>query len=112
MSQLAQYRISYSRRAAQISASREVTTNPGRAVPSRQHGEPDFNLIEPTGQRRREVKWHSSAVLGEPIVIPFVSAVVVQNHMDLFVWWQFGDRGIEEPAEVGALLLLVHKHCR
>ena len=48
----------------------------------------------------------SSFVLGKPIVVPLVRAVVVQNDVNLSVRRQFGDDRIQEPAEVLTLLLL------
>jgi hypothetical protein len=63
---------------------------------ARQQAEPDLNLIEPTSRSCREVKVDPTFVLGEPIIISFVSAVVIQDHMDLFSERQFGNHTVRE----------------
>jgi hypothetical protein len=71
---------------------------------ARQQAEPDLNLIEQTRQGWRQVKLNPAFVLGEPIIIALVSAVMIQDHLDFLVGGQFCDHAVKEVAEVLAPL--------
>ena len=47
-----------------------------------QDGEPDFDLVEPGGPRRREVEMHVRMTLEPAVVLGLVSIEVIEDDMD------------------------------
>src|ERR1017187_2040337 len=72
---------------------------------ARQETEPDFDLIEPTGGCRCEVKLNPAVVLLEPVGVFLVGGVVIQNDMNVFIGRQLGNDLIPEASKVFALFL-------
>ena len=75
--------------------------------PALQQAEYDFNLVEPTGRSRREMKMDASVELRQPVVVAFVGRVVIQNDVDLPVRL-IGQHSIKETAKVLPLLYSVN----
>lgn len=75
-----------------------------RSVFQGQESEPDFHLIEPTCGSRSEVELNPASVLAQPVPVPLVRPVSVENHVDLFVDRQFGP---SSPWSGGPLLCLL-----
>jgi hypothetical protein len=46
---------------------------------------PDFDLVQPTGGGWGEMELNSSSIPGQPVLIPLVRTVVVQDDVNLFV---------------------------
>ena len=44
-----------------------------------QQAEHDFNLVQPTGRRRREVKLDSAVELRQPLAVSLVRGIVIQD---------------------------------
>ena len=70
-----------------------------------QQAKPDFHLIEPTCGSGSEVELNSALVLVQPVRVPLVRRVVVEDDMDLFVGRQFRQDRVQEAPEVFALFL-------
>jgi hypothetical protein len=47
-----------------------------------QQAENDLNLVQPTGRGRREVKLDAIFEFGEPVVVPFMGRIVIQDDVD------------------------------
>jgi hypothetical protein len=71
-----------------------------------QQAEYDFNLVQPTGRRRCEVKPNSSLELRQSVVVSFGWGVVIQYDVDLFVRRLIGPHAIKETAKILPLLIL------
>ena len=87
---------------AELVFAREVGATQGF---SREDAKPHLDLVEPTGRGRREMKLHTALVLGQPVVVLLMRAIVVQDGMDLFVVRHPGADTILESPEVLAFLL-------
>src|ERR1700687_4430336 len=59
-----------------------------------QQAEYDFNLVQPAGRSRSEMKLHSPFELCQPVVVSFVRGVVVKDHVDLFVLRGIGQHAL------------------
>lgn len=70
-----------------------------------QETEPDFDLIEPTGGCRREVKLNPAVILLQPVGVFLVGGIVIQNDMNVFIGRQLGNDLIQEASKVFALFL-------
>ena len=70
-----------------------------------QQAEYDFNLVQPTRRSRREVKPDSPLKLRQPVVVPFVSGIVIEDDMNLPVLRLVGQHGIEKATKVLPLLV-------
>src|ERR1039457_4559911 len=65
-----------------------------------QQAEYDFNLVQPAGRSRSEMKPHSPFERRQPVVVSFVRGVVVKDDMDLFVLRLIGQHAIQEAAKI------------
>ncbi len=72
-----------------------------------QQTEDDFNLVQPTGRSRREVKLDPALVPRPPIFVFLVRCLVVQDDMDFFVRGLFGEHAIKKVAKVFPFLYSV-----
>jgi len=63
---------------------------------SLQQAEYDFNLVQPTGRSRREMKLDSLFELRQPIVVSLVRGVIIKDDVDLRVLWLIGQHAIRE----------------
>src|ERR1039457_4391526 len=70
-----------------------------------QETEPDFDLIEPTGGCRCEVKLNPAVVLLQPVGVFLVGGIVIQNDVNVFIGRQLGNDLIQEASKVFALFL-------
>ena len=73
---------------------------------SLQQTEHDFNLVQPTGRSRREMKPDSPLELRQPIVVSFVRGVVIQDDVDLRVLRLIGQHAVREAAKILPLFKL------
>ena len=71
-----------------------------------QQTEYDFDLVQPTGRSRREMKLDSPLELRQPVVVPFVWGVVIQDDVDLCVLRLIGQHAVQEAAKILPLLEL------
>lgn len=69
-----------------------------------QQAEHDFDLVQPTGRSRREVKLHAPLKLRQPVVVSFMRGVVIEDHMDFPVLRLISQHAIQEAAKVLPLL--------
>ena len=65
-----------------------------------QQAEHDFNLVQPTGRSRREVKPDSSFELCQPVVVSLMSGIVIEDDMDVPVLRLIGQHAMEKAAKV------------
>ena len=49
-----------------------------------EQAENDLNLVQPTRGGRREVKMDTTLEFGQPVIVLFVRAVVIEDDMDFF----------------------------
>ena len=63
-----------------------------------------FNLVEPTGRRRREME-HDIGVCGQPRIVPFVNAVIVQDHVNVFALGHVRHQMIHEVQKLQSALV-------
>ena len=71
-----------------------------------QQTEYDFDLVQPTGRGRREMKLDSPLELRQPIVVSLVRGVVIQDDVDLRVLRLIGQHAIQEAAKILPLFKL------
>ena len=87
--------------ASQLSNAREI--GPSQGFPT-QDAKPDFHLVQPTGRGRRKVEMYPG-IFSQPVLVAFVRAVVVQNHVQFLVRRGLGDdmshKGQEVPTGFG-----------
>ncbi len=62
--------------------------------------ENDLNLVQPTSRGRREVKLDATFELGEPVLVPFMGRIVIQNDVDFFVLRLIGHDPVEKAEKV------------
>ena len=74
--------------------------------PALQQTEYDFNLVQPTGGSRREMKPDSPLELRQPVVVSFVGGVIIKDDVDLRVLRLIGQHAIQEATKVFPLLKL------
>ncbi len=68
---------------------------------SREDREPDFNLIEPGGVRRRELEMHVLVTLGPHVAFGLMGREIVEHDMD-FATFMIGDNLLHEIEEFDA----------
>src|SRR5580704_3087714 len=69
-----------------------------------QKTEYDFNLVEPTGRGRGKVKPYAALELRQPVVVLLVCGVVIQDHVNFFVWRLLRNHSFKEALKVCPLL--------
>ena len=69
-----------------------------------EQAEHDFNLVQPTGRSRREVKLDSPLELRQPVVVSLMRGIVVEDDMDFPVLRWIGQHAVQEATKVLPLL--------
>ncbi len=70
-----------------------------------QQTEHDFNLVQPACRSRREMKPDPALEFRQPVVVSFVSGIVIEDDMDFPVLWQIGQYAVQKAAKVFPLLI-------
>ena len=71
-----------------------------------QQTEYDFNLVQPTGRSRREMKLDSPFELRQPIIVSLVRGVIIEDDVDFRALRLIGQHAIQEAAKILPLLKL------
>jgi hypothetical protein len=69
-----------------------------------QQTENDFNLVQPTRGSRREVKLDATLEFCQPVIVPFMGGIVVEDDVDFSVLRLVCKHTIEEALKVFPLL--------
>src|SRR6266568_5287095 len=69
-----------------------------------EQAEHDFNLVQPTGRSRREVKLDASLEFPQPVVVSFMRRVVVEDDVEFPVLRMIRQHAIQEGTKVLPLL--------
>ena len=71
-----------------------------------QQTEHNLNLVQPAGGSRREVKLDATLELCQPVVVPFMGGIVVEDDVDFFVLRLLCKHTIKEALKIFPLLVV------